>query len=307
MKEAELKQPSAVIISCIAFCIFAYLGAYLTQSTNNSVINQQKSILHGLSRTQASILERRLSSAFTSAQILAYEVEHNDGNNEWFNEYADTLIRSIGGIENLQLAPDGIIEKIYPLKGNESAIGFDVISTPQLKEEAMLAIKAKRIFAIGPIPLVQGGVAVISRAPIFLYRGTQREIFWGVASAVIYLDNLLEATQLKQLESEGYQYRLSRKNTDTNDSIILSSSFAPLLDIQASTELILPVGNWTLSVSRALDSQLTERSITGYAISLLVAFALSIALYAILIQPLRLRHLVKVKTIELRNLAYHDP
>jgi diguanylate cyclase (GGDEF)-like protein len=307
LKEAKLKQPSAIIISCIAFCIIALFGTYWTQSTNDSIIDQQKSFLNGLSRTQASILERRLSSVFTSAQILAFEVEHRDGDNEWFDEYANNLIQSIGGIENLQLAPDGIIEKIYPLEGNESAIGLDVVSMPRLREEAMLAIKDKRLFALGPVPLVQGGVAVISRAPIFLYRGTQREIFWGLASAVIYLDNLLEATQLKQLENEGYQYSLSRKHAGTNEKIILSSSFTPLTDIQSSTDLILPVGTWTLSVSKTLDAQLTARSITGYVISLLVAFLLSIALYAILIQPLRLRKLVKEKTTELQQLAYQDP
>ncbi|WP_392386474.1 putative bifunctional diguanylate cyclase/phosphodiesterase [Marinomonas primoryensis] len=307
MKEAKLKQPSAIIISCIVFCIIALFGTYWTQSTNDSIIDQQKSFLNGLSRTQASVLERRLSSVFTSAQILAFEVEHNDGDNKWFEEYANTLIRSIGGIENLQLAPDGIIEKIYPLEGNESAIGLDIVSMPRLIEEAMLAIKDKRLFALGPEPLVQGGMAVISRAPIFLYRDTQREVFWGFASAVIYLDNLLEATQLKQLESEGYQYSLSRKHAGTNERIILSSSFTPLTDIQASTDLILPVGTWTLSISKTPDAQLTARSITGYAISLLVAFLLSIALYAILIQPLRLRKLVKEKTTELQQLAYQDP
>ena len=72
MKEAKLKQPSAIIISCIAFCIIALFGTYWTQSTNDSIIDQQKSFLNGLSRTQASILERRLSSVFTSAQILAF-------------------------------------------------------------------------------------------------------------------------------------------------------------------------------------------------------------------------------------------
>ncbi len=307
MKEAKLRQPSAIIISCIVFCIIALFGTYWTQSTNGSIIDQQKSFLNGLSRTQASVLERRLSSVFTSAQILAFEVEHNDGDNKWFEEYANTLIRSIGGIENLQLAPDGIIEKIYPLEGNESAIGLDIVSMPRLIEEAMLAIKDKRLFALGPEPIVQGGMAVISRAPIFLYRGTQREVFWGFASAVIYLDNLLEATQLKQLESEGYQYSLSRKHAGTNERIILSSSFTPLTDIQASTDLILPVGTWRLSISKTPDAQLTARSITGYAISLLVAFLLSIALYAILIQPLRLRKLVKEKTTELQQLAYQDP
>jgi diguanylate cyclase (GGDEF)-like protein len=307
LKKAEFKQPSALFFSLIAFFIIAFCGAYWTQSTNKSIVNQQQSLLSGISRTQASVLERRLSSSFTSAQILAYEVEQNNGTGKWFPNYASKLIESIGGIENLQLAPDGIISDIYPLEGNETAIGFDIISTPKFKDEAMLSIKNHRIFVIGPVALVQGGVAVISRAPIYLHKGTQRELFWGFASAVIYLDNLLEATQLKQLESEGYQYSLSRKHAATKEIIVLSSSVIPLSDIQASTNLILPVGTWTLRISRALDAQLKQRKITGYAISFAVAFLLSIALYAILIQPLKLRKLVKEKTAELQELAYKDP
>lgn len=307
MKKAEFKQPSALIFSLIAFFAIALFGGYWTQSTNKSIVNQQQSFLSGISRTQASVLERRLSSAFTSAQILAYEVEQNNGNGEWFESYASKLINSIGGVENLQLAPDGVISNIYPLKGNESAIGLDIFANEQFKEAAMSAIKNQQLIAIGPVNLVQGGVAVISRAPIFLHKGTQKELFWGFASAVIYLDDLLEATQLKQLESEGYQYSLSRKHTTTKETIVLSSSNDPLSDIQASTNLILPVGTWTLRISRALDAQLKQRKITGYAISFTVAFLLSIALYAILIQPLKLRKLVKQKTAELQELAYKDP
>ncbi|PJE56736.1 bifunctional diguanylate cyclase/phosphodiesterase [Marinomonas sp. BSi20584] len=307
MKKAEFKQPSALFFSLIAFFIIAFCGAYWTQSTNKSIVNQQQSLLSGISRTQASVLERRLSSSFTSAQILAYEVEQNGGSGKWFPNYANKLIESIGGIENLQLAPDGVISDIYPLKGNENAIGFNVISTPGFKEEAMLSVKNHQMFVIGPVALVQGGVAVISRAPIYLHKGTQRELFWGFASAVIYLDNLLEATQLKQLESEGYQYSLSRKHAATKEIIVLSDSVTPLSDIQASTNLILPVGTWTLRISRALDTQLKQRKITGYAISFAVAFLLSLALYAILIQPLKLRKLVKEKTAELQELAYKDP
>lgn len=307
MKKAEFKQPSALFFSLIAFFAIASFGGYWTQSSNKAIINQQQSLLSGVSRTQASVLERRLSSAFTSAQILAYEVEQNNGSGEWFPSYANKLIKSIGGIENLQLAPDGVISNIYPLKGNESAIGLDIFANEQFKEAAMSAIKNQKLIAIGPVNLVQGGVAVISRAPIFLHKGTQRELFWGFASAVIYLDNLLEATQLKQLENEDYQYSLSRKHAATKETIILSSSINPLSDIQASTNLILPVGTWTLRISRGLGSQLKQRTLIGYGISFSVAFLLSIALYAILIQPLKLRTLVKEKTAELQKLAYNDP
>ena len=79
MKKAEFKQPSALIFSLIAFFAIAAFGGYWTLYSNTAIINQQQSLLSGISRTQASVLERRLSAAFTSAQILAYEVEQNRG------------------------------------------------------------------------------------------------------------------------------------------------------------------------------------------------------------------------------------
>lgn len=307
MNKIEFKPYYAVIISIAAFFIILLLGASWSQSTHKAIISQQQLLLSGISRTQASALERKLASAFTSAQILAYEVEQNKGNTAWFNHYADKLIGSIGGIENLQLAANGVISDIYPLEGNQVAIGLDILTSPAFKKEASLSIKNKSMFVIGPIELVQGGIAVISRAPVFINRDTEQERFWGFTSAIIYLDNLLEVTQLSQLESEGYQYRLTRKHAATQDDIILASSHADLADIHAMTDLVLPVGTWSLSVSRGPNTPMGTRRSIGYLLTLIISLLLSTALYAILIQPLRLQDQVKAKTAELQELAYRDP
>lgn len=305
MKNEKLKQSSAAIVSSIAFFLVALLGGYWTISTNNSIVDQQKSILNDLSRTQASVLERRLSVALTSARFLSYEIQHHQGDEKWFDDYASKLIKSISDVESLQLAPDGIITHIYPLERSRLAIGFNILSDSQYQEEVLSAIKENKIIAVGPVKLLQGDEAIIARAPVFLNRGTQRELFWGFASALIYLDSLIESTKLKELERQGYQYRLSK--IQDNKFIVLSRSDLPLTEIKAKTELILPIGTWTLEISKTLGAQLTHRQLVGYGISILVSFLLSIALYAILLQPQRLRILVTEKTIELQELAYLDP
>lgn len=307
MNKIAFNHYSALFASLIAFSVILFWGMVWTQSINKSIIDQHQFALSGISRTQASVLERRLSSAFTSAQILAYEVEQNNGDIGKFESYASKLIESIGGIENLQLAPDGIISNIYPLTGNEAAIGLDILSSIPFQKEASLSVENRRMFVIGPVDLVQGGVAVISRAPIFIYKDTQKELFWGFASAVIYLDNLLDATQLKQLVNEGYEYQLSRFHDASNAAIVLSSSPTPLSDIRVSTDLILPVGTWTLTMSHTLNMSLEEKTLIGYSASLIVALVIAFSLFAVLNQPLKLRALVKEKTAELQDLAYKDP
>jgi diguanylate cyclase (GGDEF)-like protein len=307
LKQFKATQLLAFLISCIAFIGIALFGAYWTHSINEAAIDQQTSLLGSVSRTQAAFLERRLSTAFTATQILAYEVEHHNGDNDWFEGYANTLINSIDGIENLQLAPSGIVEKIFPLEGNEAAIGLNILSNTQHKEEALSAITNHKFIMVGPVDLVQGGVAIIGRAPVYLYRGTQREVFWGFTSALIYLDNLIKSTQLKQLQEDGYSYSLSRINANTGQEVILSASTTPLTKIQASSKLIIPVGEWKLSISKRMDHQLKENRIFGYATSTSIAFLIAVSLYIILIQPQRLRTLVRIKTKELEELSYKDP
>ncbi|ETX10664.1 diguanylate cyclase [Marinomonas ushuaiensis DSM 15871] len=305
MNNEKLKQPSAAIASSIAFLVIALLGGYWTVSTSDSIVNQQQSILKDLSRTQASVLERRLSAAVSSARFLSYEVEHRKDSDEWFDDYSSNLIKSISDVEGLQLAPDGIITRIYPLEKSKIAIGFNILAESQYQEEVLRSIKENKLIAVGPVKLLQGDEAIIARVPVFLNSGTQREIFWGFASAFIYLDSLIESTKLKELERQGYQYRLSK--IKDNNVTVLSSSDIPLTKIKATTELVLPVGTWTLEISKTLGPQLTQRQLMGYGISIIVAFLLSLALYAILIQPQRLRILVTEKTIELQELAYLDP
>ncbi|MEO9273997.1 EAL domain-containing protein [Marinomonas sp. 5E14-1] len=307
MKELKTTKLFAIFIACTAFISIVALGGYWTHSINKTAINQQTSTLSSLSRSQAAYLERRLSTAFTATQILAYEIEHHNGSFDWFDEYSETLLNSIDGIESLQLAQDAIINKIFPLEGNETAIGLNILSNTQYKEEALSAIKARKRISVGPVKLVQGGIAVISRTPVYLYRGTQREIFWGFASAVINLNKLIEATQLKELINEGYRYNLSRINIISGQEVILSQSEQPLTEVQASADLIIPAGQWKLTISKQMEEQLLNRNITGYSISLLMAIIIAIGLYLILIQPQRLRILVKEKTKELEELAYKDP
>ncbi len=307
LKELKATQLIAIIIACIVFCITGILGVYWTHSMNSAIINQQVSLLNELSHTQAAVLERKLSSAFTASKILAYEIEHHKGDSSWFPEYADKLLQSISDVDSLHLAPDGIISQFFPIEGNELAIGLDILSRDKYKEEGFYAIKKQQFVLVGPVELVQGGTAIIGRAPVFLYSGTQREVFWGFVSSVIYLDNLLASTQLQKLEERGYQYNLSRVNIGTEENLIIASSTKPLTEIQITAELITPSGEWNLTISKELDVQLEEREIIGYTVSITIAFLLAVALYIILIQPQRLRALVKAKTKELEELAYQDP
>lgn len=90
-------------------------------------------------------------------------------------------------IRNIGLAPDNRIAYLYPLAGNESALG---LYYPDLAEQwpqvqQIIANRAPQLD--GPLNLVQGGRGLVYRVPVYL----QDQRYWGLISTVIDYDRLM--------------------------------------------------------------------------------------------------------------------
>lgn len=221
MLKMPFKDPRAFAISTGIFTLIILAGLFFINLSNQNFIQNQRLFLSGLARSQASEIERSLNLSFTSTQILAHQIALDQNKVTYFESYAKNIIQSFPSISNIQLAPNGVIQYIYPLKGNESAIGLDILNHPQYREASSLAIKGRKMIAIGPVKLVQGGVAIISRTPIFkVVNEKENGPFWGFASALIMLDPLLNATGIHRLEEEGYSIKLERVHADLNQTLV---------------------------------------------------------------------------------------
>ena len=64
--------------------------------------------------------------ALSASYILGQDVIRHHGDVEKFDELAAGIFSYMDEISSLQLAPDGVIRFIYPLKGNEPAIGLSI-------------------------------------------------------------------------------------------------------------------------------------------------------------------------------------
>lgn len=260
-----------------------------------------------LINAQASAIERRLSRSLSATRILAQEVQQHGGLFEGFEAYAQEVIDSIGGISNLQLAPNGVIQLIHPLKGNEKAIGHDILKDDRRKKEALLALQDQHMTLAGPFELIQGGVAVIGRNPVFLNDPVSgQKQFWGFASALIFLKDLLSVTDLNTLAEKGYAYQLARIHPDSGAEEIFARS---QVDVQAHTVAVtvrVPNGEWRLRMSAPTPVSSWWYAL-GYLFSVMVAGVIVMLLRKVLIQPQILQEVVDQQTTELKYLAHHDP
>jgi diguanylate cyclase (GGDEF)-like protein len=291
------------LISFACFSVVSGAGFFWQYQSQMLTTNEQQFLLSEITNSEAITIERRLSRSLSATNILSIEIKQNSGNFTDFDTYAQAVIDSMGGISNLQLAPNGIISQIYPLVGNEKAIGHNILRDDSRRNEAMLAIAQRQLTLVGPFKLVQGGRAIIGRNPVFI-NVDGKETFWGFTSALIYFDKLLAVTKLKELESKGYQYTLSRIHPDTGKKEVFARSKDRLDEVFQSAKIALPNTTWTLTMSRAMPN--SYDNLLAYSVSLLLGLFAAWFITYLQRQPELLQQVVKQKTAELERLAFND-
>ena len=163
--------------------------------------------------------------------------------NHW-DRVANKLISNASYIRNIGLSPNDVITHIYPLKGNEAAIGLDFRTLPSQHNVVMHTRDSGQVYLDGPVTLVQGGKAVIARFPVFLDYPINSS-YWGGASVVLNFDDIIHQSGL--LNIDGTEVALKRVQLDGSETVFLGE---PTL-FEKADELIpifLPQVEWILAL-----------------------------------------------------------
>jgi len=114
-----------------------------------------------------------------------------------FDTTVALMRRAPGPLRNVVAAPDDVVALVHPLKGNERALGLNYRSVPAQWAQIERARQLKTPLIFAPVSLVQGGLGVIQRRPVFLGDGHGGERYWGSLSAVADLERYIQAAQLE--------------------------------------------------------------------------------------------------------------
>ena len=134
-------------------------------------------------------------------------------------------------IEAHELAKDGVVSQIYPMTGNEEAVGIDMLKDPDRKREANLAKDSGEYTIAGPFELKQGGTGVLLFDPIYTpdtsvddgvdqAYGSQEYGFWGFSILVINWERFLSEIELDKLDEAGYIYQIWKIGPDDKKLVI---------------------------------------------------------------------------------------
>jgi sensor domain CHASE-containing protein len=158
---------------------------------------------------QLSVVRARLEGALNSRLYLtrgleAFAATHPDGGAREFPAFAHALLAQQAGIRSIQLARNSVVSQVYPLKGNEAAVGLRLLEQPRQREAVRQAIFSGNTVVAGPVDLVQGGVAFVSRTPVFRERPSGERSYWGLATVVIDRDALFQEAGLRPKDADFY-------------------------------------------------------------------------------------------------------
>lgn len=237
-----MKKKIAYSIS--VFMIITIFGLFLVQQFQNNRTSRRRDEITKIASRQADLIGHRLSASLSSTFALAAIVKQGGGKVNDFDQLAEEMLSEYQSVANFQLAPDAIVQYVYPLSGNEKAIGHNLLEDQKRKKEAQLAIDSRELVVAGPFELIQGGMACIGRYPIFLSDG-DKDIFWGFSIALIRIPQLLNEVSIGDLDDDGYLYQIwndsgDGKNIFVNNEEQLSDPVEVIIDV--------PNGSWTLGV-----------------------------------------------------------
>jgi len=255
-----------------------------------------------LGQNHASLINTTIANNMSANYALAAMVRETEGDLTFFNSYAKSLHQIYPIVSHFTLSPDGIIQLVYPLAGNEASIGLNQLQFKQQKDEANKARDSRQLTLVGPVNMVQGGIAIIGRWPVLLPNAQGIEVFWGFTNVAVALDALLEKANFQTLTHQGYQYRLL-KQQGKKETVIAASSNTEFHDT-VNIDIPLPNDMWQLQLTPTLAwsswPTLKIEIITGMLLSILIA-GLGALLRHISISKQGLEGIIKQRTLDMSH------
>ena len=264
------------VAALLVFLFTAGAAASLIWRLDQHRLEEERLRVADLAGDYAQAVQRHIEHALSATYALAALVHQGHGAIHDFEAVGTQILPFYPGVANLNLSPNGVIQQIAPLAGNEKAIGFNQLQDPAQSREAWIARNTGKLTLAGPFELIEGGLGAVGRLPVFLNDANGQPDFWGFTNVVIRLPEALNPARLPQLAERGFAYRLWRIHPDSQETVAIAASSPNALINPVERTLLVPNGRWILSVSPIHGWNdlpgFTLKAALGLLISLLLAY-----------------------------------
>lgn len=256
-----------ILLGIVLFAVVGWMTELLIQTQKQTAALSQNIEVHSDLYAVRQQLNRSLASLLSfSVGAIAY-VEARSGNVEAEDvaKLLQALYRRGDHIRNFGLAEGTTLRYLYPLAGNETAIGMDYKLIPQQWPNVLVAMNSPDGVLTGPVELMQGGDALIYRKPIEV-----NNQYWGLFSIVIDIDSFLAELGSERLLTQG-SLAVVAVHGD-GETILYGDKAALSHPARQSVDVAVPGGHWHLVLVPKVteDSTVMVWRFFGWGIALLL-------------------------------------
>jgi sensor domain CHASE-containing protein len=251
---------------------------YLLQSKNKE--HERSEVVEQVSTLRARLEGEINSTLHLTRGLIAYVATNPDVKEPNFSQLVSEILTQGRNIRNIGLARNNIITHIFPLAGNESALGLEYRKNSSQWPAVKQAMEAKGTVVAGPVNLVQGGTAFIARTPIYTRNGISgllseyKPSYWGMASIVIDIPSLFMSAGISH-QTEDLSLALRGKDGLGEQGEMIFGDETLFQRDPVIQSIILPNGSWQIAAipQAGWGSELTViwlLRICGWLLALLI-------------------------------------
>ncbi|MBO6856397.1 EAL domain-containing protein [Roseibium sp.] len=244
-----LTRPSLASVAAIGIALAVTIAAGIFAEVQNRSVHLQSARANVAE--QLGIVRARLEGNINSnlqlvRGLVALIATQPDIDQDQFGRISSGLIGNHSQLRNVAGAPDLVVRLMYPMTGNEKAIGLDYRKNEQQRDAALRAVNSGEMVLAGPVDLLQGGKGFVGRFPVFTENDDGTRRLWGLVAAVVDADRLyadsglLDAALPVEIAIMGRDATMADKSVFFGDENILAQN--PVL-----SEVVLPTGRWRIA------------------------------------------------------------
>lgn len=248
--ERKTNQKTIKLRTALVFCVTFVVAVIFVSILIQNQIKEGKLKATYTAESTVNRIESQLDQYLVASDFLKNIVENgNTLDDQTYSSLCKLLQDDAHVVEAFELAKDGKVSQVYPLEGNEEAIGLDMFTYPERKKEASLAKESGQYTIAGPFELVQGGTGALLFDPVYTKDSNGNKQFWGFSLLVLNWDKFMEKLNLDSLETTGYHYQIWKHNMSTDEDVAITQCSNVNLQFALEVACDVPNDTWYVEIS----------------------------------------------------------
>lgn len=233
-------------------------------------------------------IESQLDQYLAKSDILKRIIEADYAiGDQQFSRLAEFMMADSPVVEAVELAPQGVVSQVYPVKGNEEADGLDMFTNSERYKYAELSRDSGEYTIAGPFELVQGGTGALLFDPVYMEKEAGESEFWGFVILVLNWDKFVETLQLEKLEEASYHYQIWKKDLVTGEKVSIAQCQEPQLTDALEVACEVPNDTWYFDIEPEKGWTSMEQFVVNAVLGILLSALATLASWQFAMQRYR--------------------